>query len=361
MFVNGQPMSQYAPPCRGPTALVLFALLLLSGCALTHGDSIPDALAAPREIESADNTNLTATGAWQSEPDGSDPSRERLSDDIAKPAIAVADENDPFPPNNPDARQFGADGTLRDVWGVFGIRLFPVGDHIASNGIEFKQLFDVNSSFNLWLWRRERVYIFMDTVFWGQKAAPGITNPSQGKLDFSKREFDLTIGFAWNYYGRLEARAFAYSFNNLNRGDSNVSPSGFNDGVGLENRWYLNSVYDNLGTSAYDQARASFLSAGFFPSKSMVSVSGDQFKPGPFVRAYLTLDLYQQQYYLFADTQLIGNQNFRPTLLNLDVGLAARPFLRLPRLEFRIGSQDQFDLNPFDAEISAYFGIRYVY
>ena len=89
------------------------------------------------------------------------------------------------------------------------------------------------------MWASVGVYLFIDTEFWGQRATPGVTNANQGVLDFSKREYDFTTGVAWNYAGAFEARAFAYSFNNLNRGDSATTPIGYTDGVGLENRYYL--------------------------------------------------------------------------------------------------------------------------
>src|SRR5208283_5132847 len=119
------------------------------------------------------------------------------------------------------------------VWGIAGIRGFPAAEQVAPNGLEFTPLFTLDLDFNLWLWRSQGVYLFTDSRFWAQKAAPGITNASQGAFDFSKREFDLTIGTAWNYCSSWEARVFAYSFNNINRGNSQVSPSGFDDGVGL--------------------------------------------------------------------------------------------------------------------------------
>jgi hypothetical protein len=64
---------------------------------------------------------------------------------------------------------------------------------------------------------RPGLYLFSDGRFWGQKASPGVTNASQGVFDFSKRELDPDGGLAWNYLGPWQARAFAYSFNNLNR------------------------------------------------------------------------------------------------------------------------------------------------
>lgn len=247
------------------------------------------------------------------------------------------------------------------VWGIVGLRGYPVGQHVASNGVEFNQLFAAELNLNLWVWKQHGIYLFTDSTFWGQKAGPGITNPTQGSFDFSKREFDLAGGFAWNYYGPWEARVFAYSFNNLNRGNSLIGPSGFNDGVGLENRFYLTEEYQKLGTAAFDVARASFVSVGYYPSKSMVDGLSNQFKPGAFARGYFVQNIWGPQYYLYADVDLIAARSFTPTLLNLDVGLAARPFQIAPRLEFRVGTEDVIDLHNSDREFGVYLGIRYVF
>jgi hypothetical protein len=247
------------------------------------------------------------------------------------------------------------------VWGTIGFRGYPVGQHVASNGVEFNQLFAADLNLNFWLCRQQGLYLFTESTFWGQKPGPGITNPTQGSFDFSKREFDLDAGLAWNFYGSLEARAFLYSFNNLNRGDSQTSPSGFNDGIGLENRYYLNQEYKNLGTATFDVARASFASVGYYPSKSMMDGQSHQFKPGPFMRGYFVQNIWGPQYYLYADVDFIADRSFTPTLMNLDVGLALRPFQSAPRLEFRVGTEDEIDLHNSDREYGVYLGIRYIY
>lgn len=249
----------------------------------------------------------------------------------------------------------------KKAWGLLGLNLYPFGDHVASNGVEFSQLFGLSLNFNLWLWHDERLYLFSDGSFWGQKPAPGITNANQGAFDFSKREFDLSGGVAWNYHTSWEARAFAYSFNNLNRGNSPVRPSGFNDGIGLENRYYLGDSYAYLGTDLFDQPRVSFLSVGYFPTKSMVDGNGDQFRPGPFARAYLTFDLWKERCYIYGDAELICTQSFQPRLLNLDAGVALRPFETILGLEFRLGTQTMFNLGGSDVETSVYVGVLYAY
>ena len=216
-------------------------------------------------------------------------------------------------------------------------------------------------NFELWLSKRAGVYWFIDTRFWGQKSAPGITNPSQGAFDFSKRELDFTIGAAWNYYGAFEARAFVYSLNNLNRGESTFAPAGYADGLGLENRYYLDSTYAALGTDAFDQARATFLSVGFYPSKTMVDSQGLEFKPGPFARANLTYDLIGEWCYLYGDGQFLGTKSFTPKVLKLDAGVAVRPWGGLPRVEFRFGTADLYDVRSHEQETTVYGALRVVY
>jgi hypothetical protein len=261
----------------------------------------------------------------------------------------------PSPAPGPGAR----DGPA--VWGVVGLRGYAFDQQIAPNGLEYHALFTIDMNFNLWLWRSERVYLFSDTAFWGQRAAPGITNPTQGAFDFSKREFDLSAGLAWNYYGPLEARVFAYSFNNLNRGVSPNQPSGYADGVGLESRYYLGAAYADLGTAAFDVARTPFVGVGYYPTKDLVDADGNHFQPGPFARAYFTLDLFSPRWYLYADTQFVGTRRFNLELIKVDAGLAARPWAAAPRLELRLGSGNIFDPHSGEMETSVYGQVRFVY
>lgn len=247
------------------------------------------------------------------------------------------------------------------VWGIVGLRGFPYGQVTASNGVEYNPLFSLDLDFNIWLWRAKRIYGYSNTRFWGQKAAPGVTNPHQGAFDFSKREFDFVGGVAWNYYGKWELRLLGYSFNNLNRGNSLVSPQGFNDGVGVENRYYLNPTYADLGTPAFDKARATFLSIGYYPSKSMVDGAGFEFTPGAFARAYVIYDLYGPKCYLFTDDTIISDRSFQPALFNTNSGIAYRPFNRVPRMELRLGSEDSVDILNADSETSAYLSLRYIF
>ncbi len=352
------------------TTLLARAIFLLglfsTGCSQSHG-FVNDArhLATPDNGSLLPNSAPTPTSEISTKADANVTSAP--SPDKSSPGETVVPQTADFlPTGTQSAGEFARLASAppnppQTVWGILDLRGFPVAQQIASNGVEYNPLFLLDLDFNIMLWRQQHLYLFTDSFFWGQKAAPGITNPSQGPFDFSKREFDFNIGAAWNYTGFWEARIFAYSFNNLNRGDSHVSPSGFNDGVGIENRYYLGSTYANLGTAAFDLARVTFLSVGYYPTKSMVDPNGNQFKPGPFLRAYLIRDLWSERYYLFGDVQFIASRSFQPTLINFDAGLAARPFATIPRLEFRLGSQDILALQGVELDASVYLAIRYVY
>jgi hypothetical protein len=279
----------------------------------------------------------------------------------AKVAIPTTspEENGPAPTVLDDALRDRVAGPV--AWGFVGLRGFFIGQQMAPNGQEFAPLFSLDTNLNLWLWREEGVYLFSDARFWGQKAAPGITNASQGAFDFSKREFDLDPGLAWNFYGNLEVRAFAYSFNNLNRGTSETHPSGYADGVGVEQRWYVGGSYPELGLPGFDVTRANFLSAGYYPTKDMIDPGGNTFKPGPFARAYLTRDLVDQRCYLYSDTQFIATSTLLPKILDEEAGIALRPFQRLQSLEFRLGSEIRWDPQAHEVDTSLYLGLRFVF
>jgi hypothetical protein len=244
---------------------------------------------------------------------------------------------------------------------VAGLRGFAFTHQVAPNGLEYSPLFALDLNFNLWLYRPAGVYLFTDSSFWGQRPAPGQTNPAQGPFDFSKREFDFDVGAAWNYYGFLEGRAFAYSDNNLNRGYWPDRPKGYTDGIGLENRLYLSTDYAFLGTPAFDVARATFVSAGYYPSKDMMDLNGVLFKPGPFARAYLTWDLLGERCYLYADLTGTGTRSFAMKLARADAGLAVRPVPGAPRLEFRLGTADTWDLSAHEVETGLYGEVRLIF
>jgi hypothetical protein len=247
------------------------------------------------------------------------------------------------------------------VWGVGAFRVIPAGPRVAPNGQEYHPNFSMDLNINCWVWRRQGLYLFGDLRFLGERGEFGVTNGRDGFLGTSKREFDASGGFAWNYAGSWEARVFGYSYNNLNRGDNLVTPAGFNDGFALENRYYLSPEYARLGQTGFDVARATFLSIGYYPSHEMVGNDGRLFKPGLFLRAYLIRDLWNWPVYAFGDATYLSERSLQPRLLLFDVGFAARPFRPCPQLEFRLGVENTADVQVGDIKSLWYAAIRYIF
>jgi hypothetical protein len=247
------------------------------------------------------------------------------------------------------------------VWGLVGLRFIVDGPKVAPNGQEFHPNFSFDIDFNLWLWRSQRLYLFADARLWGEKSEDAVTNGKDGFVATSKRQFDLSGGAAWNYSGPWELRAFGYTLNNLNRGSDQVTPSGFADGFGLENRYYLAPEYARLGETGFDVARATFLSFGYYPSKDMLGNDGKRFSPGMMLRAYLTYDVLDWPCYLFGDVSYISERTFHPKIMLFDVGLAARPLSGWQQWEFRVGVENNGDFQTRDVLSLWYASIRYVF
>lgn len=199
------------------------------------------------------------------------------------------------------------------VWGEIGLSGIFSGSRMAPNGVAYDPLFAIDTDFNVGLNKDRTLYLFSRDWFWAQEATPGVTNSRQGSLDFSKREYDLSIGAAWRYWPRTEIRAFGYSLNNLNRGNSATSSSGYKDGVGFENRFHFNSNDD-------------FLGLGYYVTKELVDQEGSSFKPGLFLNAKLHAPLIPGLATIYAEPQLIFRDAFIPKLLNMDAYIGFTPF-----------------------------------
>jgi hypothetical protein len=249
----------------------------------------------------------------------------------------------------------------QSVWGVVGLRAIPAGPRVASNGEEYHPNFSMDLNFNFWMWRSQGLYLFADMSLWGEKGEYGVTNGRDGFVGTSKREFNLSGGAAWNYAGPWEARAFGYTDNNLNRGLNLVSPAGFTDGFGLENRYYLSPEYAKMGQPGFDVAKATFLSFGYYPSKDMVGNDGQTFQPGLMLRAYLTYDLWDWPCYAFGDATYISERSFQPKLLLFDLGFAARPFRSCQQCEFRLGVDSTADLQVHNVQNLWYASFRFIF
>lgn len=242
-----------------------------------------------------------------------------------------------------------------EIWGFLDMPVYATGSREAPNGVYFDPLFALNSNINIGLLPEKKLYLFADTSVWMQRPGLGVTNPSQGNLDFSKREFDFVGGIAWNYFDAFELRVSAYGLNNLNRGLSLASPAGFKDGVLIENRYYFGSA------DKYDVGRLSFLSIGYYPTKSLVGGNGEDFRPSLFARAYVTYDLPFLTSYLYGDLRFTAERVLAPRLLDVDIGWAVRPFDQFRNVEFRIGNSVTTDLQDNVTRDLVYGAIRLGY
>ena len=166
---------------------------------------------------------------------------------------------------------------------------------------------------------------------------------------------DLIVGAAWMYWNYFEARVWAYSFNNLNRGQELDKPFGYNDGVVVENRYYIPK------SNLFDLPRLNFLSLGYYTSKDLTDADGVYFNPGLFARAYLTYEFVPRRYYVYADTQLIARRVANPKLLLFDDGFAARPFSKLEGLEFRAGVFNTADVQVDNVRTLLYLTVQVIF
>jgi hypothetical protein len=242
-----------------------------------------------------------------------------------------------------------------------GLRVID-GRRIAPNGEVYHPSFSLDLDVNFWLWPSQGIYVFADCRYWGERPEYGVTNARDGGLGFSKREFDLDGGVAWNYAGALEARVSGYSLANLNRGTDPILPRGGQDGALFENRYYLSEEYAKLGEQGFDVTQASFVSVGIFPTKTLMGNDGKEFAPAGMLRAYLTYSLLDcWPLYAFGDATLITDRRFKPRLLLFDVGLATRPFPSWRQWEFRAGVENTADFQADNVVNLWYVSMRYIF
>src|SRR5947209_5148793 len=201
-----------------------------------------------------------------------------------------------------------------EVWGDLGLRGYFGGSRVAPNGIEFDPYFRSDISLNLGLLPRKKLYLFLDTDFWAQRAAPGVTNKDLGKYDFSKRELDVQAGLAYNVIDRFELRASAYSMSSLNRGISRTLATGEQGGAEVEGRYYFGP------TNPYDIGRLSFLGLGYSSSDRTIGGDGRQFDAGVFAQAYVTYTIAPLRAYLYGGLKLIADSDVDLRLVRIDGG-----------------------------------------
>jgi hypothetical protein len=261
--------------------------------------------------------------------------------DVQPPAVELATVEQAGPVVAPPGR----------TWGQAGIYGYADGSKMAPNGVPYDPLFALDLLLNISLTSDRSLYLYSDSRFWTQRFVDGIAH---GPFDFSKRQFDLDAGAAYNYVGPFEARAFAYCYNNINRGDSPFLPVGYVDGVGVENRYYLESTN-------FDAGLYRFLSLGYYFTKDMIDADGKTFRPSLFARASLALDVWPEQLYLYSDVTCIAHRPVVPKLLLGDLGVAVRPFTQVPDLEFRVGADNNWDVQVRRLRTLLYGNVRFVW
>jgi hypothetical protein len=334
--------------CVGCTALVWIAGMLpvrgdqaVSPAQPTLGKiTLEDTLPAPGKIAVEEWPPISVLAAYSGDATQAPPPRSADG-----PALPFSDKNDVF-----THRLYWP-----EVWGFTGIDVFATGNKMAPNGQVYYPLGSVFIDINVGFLPQKRLYAFGQGAFWAQKPSSGVTNGDQGNFDFSKRQMDLLVGGAWRYYGPLEARVFAFSYSNLNRGFDMVVPAGYNDGVGIENRYYI------FKSNAYDLPRLNFLSIGYMPTKEITGEDGIFFKPGVFARAYLTYEFVPIKYYVYADQEVLCQQYADPRLLFFNDGFAARPFDKFNGLEFRVGVFNTVDVKVERDRTLVYALIQFVF
>jgi hypothetical protein len=239
-----------------------------------------------------------------------------------------------------------------EVWGDLGLTGIVNGERMAPNGVPFDPLFMSDLNFNLGLLPKKKLYFFLEGEFWAQRASAGITNPDQGRYDFSKREVDFNIGIAWNFFNRFEIRATAYALNNLNRGTSKTRPFGFQDGVQSEARYYFKSENN------YDIGRLGFVGIGYYATQTLIGGDGMGFRPGLSARAYETYNIPALRSYFYGDGRLIAERPATVRLLTLDAGIATRPFAHGQNFELRVGNEVTADVQANTTRDLTYGAIR---
>ena len=243
-----------------------------------------------------------------------------------------------------------------EIWGDVGLRGYFTGDRVAPNGLTFDPLFDVGINLNIGLLPQKQLYSFVAADFWGQRAAPGVTNAAYGSYDFSKREYDFTTGLAWNIIDRFELRGSFFSFNNLNRGSSTTIADTHQNGLILEARRYFGNA------DIYDVGRLSFVGLGYYPQQNLMGGAGTQFVAGPFAEAYFAYDIPALRSYIYLGAEVISQGDFQFRSVKIDGGIGVRPLASLPNLELRVGDdftadvKDDTNRNLVYGEFRTYFG-----
>lgn len=339
--------------------LARIALTLLTTFALTRVPASAQDLFAP-----APPPSVIARAQALDQPKESTLPTPRILDvpaDPIEPLPRILDEEpNPVVGNALDESYEGIESTMPNrfgsspeqrTWGLAGGRFIVNGNKTAPNGVVYTPYFSLDMIFNFALTRDRRLYGFVDARFWAQSNKDKV---AQHALDFSKRQFDLTPGVAWNFYGRFEARFFAYSYNNLNRGTTLTNPIGYKDGVALEGRYYF-------GGTDFDRGVYNFLSVGYYLSKEMIGNDGEAWFPGGFIKWSYNIPLWEQRIFLYTMGEFILEKPYDAKWVWLDTGISGRPFASYPMLDLRAGNETNVDIVSGKTLTMWYIGARFAF
>ncbi len=157
------------------------------------------------------------------------------------------------------------------LWGDVGFGFYPTdSDKVAPNGTVYDPMFRIVFDLNL---GSNDSYFFANSAYYAEKPNPGVTtNKSQGEFDFTKRQYDFNIGYAFEVQRSLEARFWLYSMSNINRGRDLSDPYGFKDG-------FVGSVRHSFEEFSNVQG---YTSIGYYFTKELVGTDGHGYSPGLF-------------------------------------------------------------------------------
>lgn len=164
----------------------------------------------------------------------------------------------------------GEDG----LWGNVGFGMYPAnGEKVAPNGMVYEPMFRLVGDLSI---GSSDSYWFVSSAYYTERPNPGVTtNKTQGDFDFTKRQYDFNIGYAWELAPAVETRFWLYSYSNINRGKELDKPYGFKDGFIGALRYYFDEPTSLQGHAT----------AGYYFTKDLADTEGEPYSPGVFVDA----------------------------------------------------------------------------
>lgn len=198
------------------------------------------------------------------------------------------------------------------LWGDVGMGIYPTnGEKVAPNGLVYQPMFRLVADINI---GSSDSYLFANSAYYTEKPDPGVTtNKTQGSFDFTKRQYDFNIGYAWGLSDNTEVRFWLYSMSNINRGTDLHKPYGFKDGFVGSMRYYLQ---DSAITQGY-------LEAGYYFTKELVDTNGNGYAPSVFANGNIS-HLLGMGVHGYGSAQLMTERNSGLKELDTQMGVYYR-------------------------------------